>query len=123
MIGVIPRCVSRWKPVQSRERNPNATQLPSAHLPVKHAPIPVQLFETNRERLTKLLPKHSLAVVNANDVLPTNADGTLPLHANADLFYLAGLDQEESILVLAPDAADEKLRAVLFLREIGRAHV
>ncbi len=84
---------------------------------MKHAPIPVQLFETNRERLTKLLPKNSLAVVNANDVLPTNADGSLPMHANADLFYLAGIEQEESILLLAPDAFDEKLRAVLFLRE------
>ena len=84
---------------------------------MKHAPIPFQLFETNRERLTKLLPKNSLAVVNANDVLPTNADGSLPLHANSDLFYLAGIEQEESILLHAPDASDEKLRAVLFLRE------
>ena len=84
---------------------------------MKHAPIPVQLFETNRERLAKLLPKNSLTVVNANDVLPTNADGSLPLHANADLFHLTGLGQEESILLLAPDAFEEKLRAVLFLRE------
>ena len=115
--GVIPRCFTRLKPVQSRELNPNATQLSSVHLPVKHAPIPVQLFETNRERLKQLLPKNSLAVVNANDVLPTNADGTLPLHANTDLFYLTGIEQEESILLLCPEAADEKLRTVLFLRE------
>ena len=84
---------------------------------MKHAPIPARLFETNRERLKQLLPKNSLAVVNANDVLPTNADGTLALHANSDLFYLAGLEQEESILLLAPDASDEKLRVILFLRE------
>ena len=59
----------------------------------------------------------SLAVVNANDVLPTNADGTLRLSPNSDLFYLTGVEQEESILLLAPDADDEKQREILFLRE------
>lgn len=63
-----------------------------------------------------LLP-NSLAVVNANDVLPTNADGSLPLIANSDLFYLSGVEQEQSILLLYPDADDEKHRELLFLRE------
>ncbi|HEY6167733.1 MAG TPA: aminopeptidase P N-terminal domain-containing protein, partial [Verrucomicrobiae bacterium] len=75
------------------------------------------LFRANRERLKKLLPPNSVAVVNANDVLPTNADGTLRLIPNSDLFYLTGVAQEESILVLAPDAFDEKQREILFLRE------
>ena len=56
-------------------------------------------------------------MVNANDVLPTNADGTLPMQPNADLFFLSGIEQEESILVLFPDAADEKQREILFVRE------
>jgi Xaa-Pro aminopeptidase len=60
---------------------------------------------------------NSLVVVNANDVLPTNADGSLPLVPNSDLFYLSGVEQEQSILVLYPDADDEKHREVLFLRE------
>ena len=59
----------------------------------------------------------ALAVVNANDILPTNADGTLLLRRNSDLFYLAGIEQEESVLLLYPDAHEEKLREILFLRE------
>ena len=84
---------------------------------MRHAPIESSLFVENRARLRKLLPKGAVAAVNANDILPTNADGSLPLVPNSDLFYLSGVEQEESILVLAPDAADEKQREVLFLRE------
>lgn len=76
-----------------------------------------QLFVSNRERLKALLLRCSLAVVNANDVLPANADGTLPMRPNSDLFYLTGIEQEESILVLCPDADDPKEREMLFLRE------
>src|SRR4030095_3117204 len=60
---------------------------------------------------------NSLAVLNANDVLPTNADGTLLLQANSDVFYLSGVDQEERILLLYPDAQEENMREILFLRE------
>jgi Xaa-Pro aminopeptidase len=84
---------------------------------MRHAPIPAQLFVENRARLKKLLLPQSLAVVNANDVLPTNADGTLRLVPNADLFYLTGIEQEETILVLCPEAEDERHREMLFLRE------
>jgi len=84
---------------------------------MRHAPIDSALFVDNRERLKKLLRPNSLAVVNANDVLPTNADGVLPMAANADLFYLTGIEQEESLLLITPDAFDPKLREVLFLRE------
>src|SRR5262249_32889107 len=49
--------------------------------------------------------------------LPTNADGTFLLHPNADLFYLTGIEQEETILLIYPDAHDEKMREILFLRE------
>jgi Xaa-Pro aminopeptidase len=84
---------------------------------MRHVPIDSALFVENRERLQKLLLPNSLVVVNANDVLPTNADGSMPLVANADLFYLTGIEQEESVLLLAPEAFDPKLREVLFLRE------
>ncbi len=84
---------------------------------MRHLPIKNQLFKDNRRRLAELLEPQSLAVVNANDVLPTNADGTFIIHPNADLFYLTGIEQEESILVLFPDAPDPKHREVLFLRE------
>ncbi len=84
---------------------------------MKHAPIPSPLFATNRARLASLLPKNSLAVANANDILPTNSDAVLLMQPNSDLFYLSGIEQEESVLLLAPDAFDEKMRAVLFVRE------
>lgn len=84
---------------------------------MRHAPIDPALFRANRERLRAELPPRALAALHANDVLPTNADGVLPFHANSDLFYLTGIEQEESILVLAPQAIDERLREVLFLRE------
>jgi len=84
---------------------------------MRHRTIPSRLFRENRNRLLNLLPAHSLAVVNANDLMPTNADGTLVMYPNSDLFYLTGIEQEESILVLVPQAFDEKQREILFLRE------
>jgi len=85
--------------------------------PMRYGPINPNLFIHNRARLAKLLLPNSLVVVNANDILPTNADGSLRLRQNADLFYLTGVDQEESILLVYPDADDEKFREILFLRE------
>ena len=84
---------------------------------MRYAPIDPKLFVENRRRLKKLMLPNSLAVLNANDVLPTNADGSLPLIPNTDLFYLTGVEQEQSILVVYPDADDEKHRELLFLRE------
>lgn len=84
---------------------------------MRHAPIPSQLFVKNRERLTRLLTGNALAVVNSNDILPTNADGSLRLVANSDLFHLSGIEQEESILLLYPEAHFEEFCEILFLRE------
>ena len=84
---------------------------------MRYAPIDPQLFITNRARLAQLLLPNSLAVVNANDIPPTNADGSLRLRQSSDLLYLTGVDQEESMLLLGPDAHDEKFREILFLRE------
>jgi len=84
---------------------------------VRYKPIDPQLFRSNRERLKRLLPSNSLAVVNANDVLPTNGDGTLAMIPNSNLFHLTGIEQEQTILLLYPDADDEKHRELLFLRE------
>ncbi len=80
-------------------------------------PLPTALFTLNRARLVKKLLPRSLAVLNANDLMPTNADGTMGHLQNADLFYLTGVHQEETILLLAPDAFDPNHREILFLRE------
>ncbi len=58
-----------------------------------------------------------MVIVLANDIYPTNADGTMPFKQNSDLFYLTGVDQEETTLVLMPDAVDPKEREILFVKE------
>lgn len=75
------------------------------------------LFVANRKRLAEELLPNSLAVLNSNDIFPTNADGTLALIPNSDLYYLSGIEQEQSILLIFPQADDEKQREILFLRE------
>lgn len=84
---------------------------------MRYLPIGNELFELNRSNFKKHLKPKSLAVFNANDIMPTNADGTMSFRQNNDLFYLSGIDQEESILVIFPDFVDEKHREILFLRE------
>ncbi len=84
---------------------------------MRYLPIANQLFVRNRERLAALLKPKSLVIVNANDILPTNADGTMSFRQNNDLFYLTGVDQEETRFLLFPEHPDPKFRAVLFLRE------
>ncbi len=80
-------------------------------------PIDKTLFIENRKRLAALLKPGSAVVLNANDIMPTNADGTMGFKQNTDLFYLTGVDQEETVLVLFPEHPDEKYRELLFVRE------
>jgi len=84
---------------------------------MRYGPISPELFIDNRRRFREQLPPASLAIFHSNDVMPTNADGTLPFRQNNDLFYLSGVDQEESILVLFPDATLPQYREILFLKE------
>jgi len=84
---------------------------------MRYAPLAPSLFTANRVRLAALLPPKSIAILNANDILPTNADGSVAMRANSDLFHLTGMEQEETKLLLFPDADDDKLREILFLRE------
>ncbi|GGG19201.1 aminopeptidase P N-terminal domain-containing protein [Pontibacter amylolyticus] len=84
---------------------------------MKYQPIDRELFCYNRRNFVRQLKPSSLAVFHSNDVMPTNADGTMAFRQNSDLFYLTGVDQEESILLLFPDARDERMKEVLFVRE------
>ncbi len=63
------------------------------------------------------MQSNSLAVFNSNDIYPVSADSTLPFAQHRDIFYLSGVDQEESILVLFPDCPNPKNREILFLKE------
>ena len=84
---------------------------------MKYSPIEKELFETNRKNLAKRLKPGSVAIFNSTDIMPTSADGTMPFIQDANLFYFSGIDQEESILLLAPDFPDERFREILFLKE------
>ncbi len=84
---------------------------------MKYLPIPSQLFIKNREKFASAMVDGALAVFNSNDIYPVSADGTMPFQQHRDIFYLSGVDQEESILVLFPSAKDQKHREILFLRE------
>jgi len=73
---------------------------------MRYTPIDPQLFIQNRQRLYQLLKPKSLVILQSNDVMPTNADGTMGFKQNSDLFYLSGIDQEETVLLLFPDHPD-----------------
>ncbi len=79
--------------------------------------IDKELFINNRKRFVRELKSNSLALFNSNDIMPTNADGTMSFKQNSDLFYLSGTEQEESILVICPDFPDKKYKEVLFIKE------
>lgn len=84
---------------------------------MKYLPLNPELFVLNRNNLISRLKPGSIAILNSNDIMPTSADGALPFRQQSDIFYLSGIDQEESILLLFPDAPEAKHREVLFLRE------
>ena len=76
-----------------------------------------QLFIQNREKLITKLKGKSLTIFHSNDIMPTNEDGVMDYVQNSNTFYLTGIDQEDTVLLLAPDFPDESLREVLFIRE------
>ena len=84
---------------------------------MKYEKIDSQLFVRNRERFCKELKSKSIAIFNSNDIMPTNADGTMEFRQNNDIFHLSGVDQEESILVIFPDSFHAKHKEILFLKE------
>ncbi|QMU63388.1 MAG: M24 family metallopeptidase [Flavobacteriaceae bacterium] len=84
---------------------------------MKYSRINTELFIKNRRNFTGKMKPGSLAVFNSNDIYPISADSTMPFEQHRDIFYLSGVDQEESILVLFPDCPKEKHREILFLKE------
>ncbi len=84
---------------------------------MKYSQIDSQLFIDNRQRFAKNLKPKSIAIFQSNDIMPTNADGHMGFRQSADLFHLSGVDQEESILLVFPDAFNPINREILFVRE------
>jgi Xaa-Pro aminopeptidase len=75
------------------------------------------LFIKNRAKLIELLPPKSIVIISSNDIMPTNADGTMGFKQNSDLYYLSGLDQEETLLILYPDAPEDQYKEIAFVKE------
>ena len=84
---------------------------------MKYHPIDSRLFIKNRNKFMAQMKPKSVAVFNSNDIYPISADSTLPFEQHRDIFYLSGIDQEESILLLFPDAPYESQKQMLFLKE------
>jgi Xaa-Pro aminopeptidase len=84
---------------------------------MKYHQIDRDLYVKNRAKFTAQMKPNSVAVFNSNDIYPVSADSTLPFAQHRDIFYLSGVDQEESILLLFPDAPYENLKEILFLKE------
>lgn len=84
---------------------------------MKYLPIDSKLFIKNRTKFTAKMKSNSLAIFNSNDIYPVSADSTLPFAQHRDIFYLSGVDQEESVLVIFPDAPKDEHKEMLFLKE------
>jgi Xaa-Pro aminopeptidase len=77
--------------------------------------IPVSLFIKNRDKLSHVLKKRSLTILQANDEMNRSADQYFPYRQDPDLFYFCGINQAKTLLLLAPDHPDESLREVLII--------
>jgi len=82
---------------------------------MKYLPLNPDIFIQNRKRFTDRMEKNSIAIFNSNDELPANGDAIHPFKQNADLFWLTGIEQEDTMLVLFPGNPDPKYREVLVL--------
>ena len=84
---------------------------------MKYSAIDSNLFIENRKRFAACLKPNSIAVFASNDIMPTNADGSMGFVQNSDLFYLTGVDQEDTFLLIYPDAKNDSHKEVLFVKE------
>ena len=84
---------------------------------MKYLPISSEIFINNRKNFVERLKPHSLAIFHSNDEFPRNGDQNFLFKQNPDFFYLTGIDQEQSILVLFPECPNPLYKEVLFLRQ------
>ena len=84
---------------------------------MRYRPIPAVVYKQIRKNFASELAPKSLAIFNSNDIYPISADSTLPFAQHRDIFYLCGVDQEESILVIFPDAFEENIVRFYLLKK------
>jgi len=82
---------------------------------MKYLPLNPEIFKKNRERFSKEMKPGSIAIFTSNDEVPSNGDALYPFKQNSDLFWLSGIVQEDSMIILFPDNPDPKYREVLVL--------
>ena len=87
---------------------------------MRYIPISSRIYKKNRGRFTSKMKKDSVAVFNSNDIYPIGADSTFPFEQHRDIFYLTGIDQEETILMLSPQAKEIKNREILFIKKTDK---
>jgi len=84
---------------------------------MRYQPLPASFHTKNRKNLAKNLKPNALVIIDSNDIMPTNADGHMGFRQQNDLLYLTGIDQEDTMLVLFPDAPVEEWKEMLFVKE------
>ena len=84
---------------------------------MRYIPLSSSFYRSNRARFMDAISQGGLAVFNSNDIYPISADSTMPFQQHRDIFYLSGIDQEESVLLLFPDAKNSNHREVLFVKK------
>jgi Xaa-Pro aminopeptidase len=82
---------------------------------MKYLPLNPEIFVQNRKRFVAAMDKNAIAIFNSNDELPSNGDALYKFKQNADLYWLCGIDQEDTMVILFPGNPDPKYREVLVL--------
>ncbi|PHS04494.1 MAG: X-Pro aminopeptidase, partial [Kordia sp.] len=84
---------------------------------MRYTPVPSSLFVKNRADFIAQMKENTIAILTSNDVKHNNADDVMGFAQNNDLFYISGMDQEETVLVLYPNAYKKENKAILFVKE------
>ena len=84
---------------------------------MRYRPLSSRLYSKNRDHFMRAMEPGGLAVFNSNDIYPISADSTMPFAQHRDIFYLSGIDQEESILLLFPDSPRPEHKEILFIKK------
>ncbi len=87
---------------------------------MKYQALDSNIFIKNRKRFAEKMKPNSIAIFNSNDMMPRNGDAFFPFRQNSELFYLSGIDQEETILVIYPDCIKEGFQEVLFTKKTDK---
>ncbi|MBL7943854.1 MAG: aminopeptidase P N-terminal domain-containing protein, partial [Flavobacteriales bacterium] len=84
---------------------------------MRYPALPAEFYSGARKRFAAAMKPGGLAIFCSNDIMPTSADGHMPFKQASDIFYLTGVDQEESLLIIFPDSFHAHHREILFLKE------